>query len=259
MKFVGVKLGDDIYNALVEKSRKENVSISELVRKAVEMYLGIEVKPEVKPEIKPGELDEIRNQLKLLSNEVAELREKIKNVESGKSVDAKSIVDVVKRKIDDYINPFTAKVDEIAKRLAIVEERISMLEEKASKIDELEKAEESKKQKPESKPKKSAMDILKEVKVVFESDVATKIRDRDAFFTKLEREGAKVFKGYDQRVAVDPAYWEAFVKKLQTINTTDEEKIKKMLDGIEHKLFDWLNRNALIYFDGSAKCWKTSS
>jgi hypothetical protein len=123
----------------------------------------------------------------------------------------------LERKITDLLNPFTAKVDELAKRVAELQAKIEIL---AQQIQ----------QKPAGeKPKKGAMERLAEEGVIFEADVAGKIRNREAFFEKLKREGAVVLELATQRAAAHPDFLKSFLKKLESINTDDESKLKKQL------------------------------
>jgi len=98
-----------------------------------------------------------------------------------------------------------------------------------------------------------AIEILREQKVIRESAVARKLRNRDAFFSRLEGEGAVVLKLYGERIAVEREFWKGFVEKLGKVQGEDAEK---ELDEKERELF-WVlkSKDALIY-DAQAKAWR---
>ena len=101
----------------------------------------------------------------------------------------------------------------------------------------------------------SAIDILRKQKVMFEADLASKIRNRDAFFEKLRRDGALVLSLTDQRVALDPGFWEEFLSKLKTLDTNSERRIQEVLGKAGSDLLKALSKNALAYFDTTKKRW----
>ncbi len=178
---------------------------------------------------------------------------------------------VIDRKIQDKINPFTSKIDDLARKYAELVERIESLEDRirvveqrvASIEDRLGSAvktgttvsSERSELKKERK-KRSVMEILREQGVLFESDIANRIRDRDTFFLKLQRLGAVVLELKNERVAVDPEFWKEFIDKVQKMSTNSEEEIAKILDEREFRLFKALRESALIYFDAVSGRWR---
>jgi len=69
VRSVGVRVGDYVYKALVERARAEGVSISEVVRRAVVAYLGF---PAEKPlDVRVRELED---RVSRLEREVSALK-----------------------------------------------------------------------------------------------------------------------------------------------------------------------------------------
>jgi hypothetical protein len=168
------------------------------------------------------------------------------------------------RKFEDLINAYTSKVDLIMNRLSEVIERLDSLE---SRIKVAESTQPSKTSptervvgKPsttESKPKKDLCEILESEKVIYESNIAGKIKNLDAYFSKVAEEcGAEVIEVKGQRVAVEPNLWNEFKEKLSTLNTNDESTIKKVLGTKGHKLLKTLWEGGLIYYDSVNSKWE---
>ncbi len=241
MRTVIVKLDDKIYEELERRARSEGfLTVSEYVRGLIMKSLGYSTveHPFTHAEHEEG---------------VAVRR-------SGAVIE--KIVSLIERRIQDRINPFTSKIDEVSRRLAEVIERIEALEDRVKELETRISAthevlahhgEEERERR--EKPRRTAMDILRDQKVMFESEVVKRIKDRDTFFLKLERSGAKVIEAKGERIAVDPDFWREFVKKVEALTTNNEDKIREYLDPIEYKLFDKLRESALIYFDASMHRW----
>ncbi len=168
------------------------------------------------------------------------------------------LVTIIERKIMDKVNPFTSKIDEFGRRLAEIVERIEMIEDKLKSLEEKFQYSAQQKVQEEQLPRKrkSAIEILKEQKIIFESDIAKRIRDRDTFFLKLQREGAKIIEAQNERIAIDKDFWEEFKKKIRSLTTTQEEEIKSILDPDEFRLFEKLRESALLYFNAVNRRWE---
>ncbi len=168
----------------------------------------------------------------------------------------------------DTINSYSQMLSDLRSR---VSEVIGMIQELNSKVKELEgKLEavgkesgtkaapkpEAREARPERRERRaSAIEILKKQRVMFESDLASKIRNRDAFFERLRKDGALVLELADQRIAVDPEYWEEFLDKLSQLNTNSEKKLEQELGPVGHELLKALSKNALVYFDATKRKW----
>jgi len=163
------------------------------------------------------------------------------------------------RKIQDQLNASTSKVEHVAQKQAEVIERLEALEERVERLEEAvaeKRARGAKSSTNPQKPRASMCEQLAEDKVLFESEIANRIRNRDAFFAKIESKcGGIVVEGAKERVAVEKGFWQSFLDKLSKIDTSDEEKVKKTLDALEYKLFKVLKESALIIFDTTTRKW----
>ncbi|MEM0153783.1 MAG: ribbon-helix-helix protein, CopG family [Ignisphaera sp.] len=229
MRIIVIKIDDKLYEELEKRVKDEGLlTISEYIRSLIMRELGKQSVDEV------GDASR-RSQLVL-----------------------DRIVSLVERRIQDRINPFTFKIDELSRKTAEVIERIEGIEQKIVEIEEKLKTrgETETRMKVEHKTaRKTAIDILKEQKVIFERDIASRIKDRESFFAKLEQSSAKVIEAKDERIAVDPNFWESFIRKLSTITTNNDDDIKKILDSIESRLFYKLKESALLVYDNITKKW----
>ena len=173
----------------------------------------------------------------------------------------------LQRTIQDILNPYSAKVDMLARRMGDMIEILETLSEKVTALEEeIKKLREMRaevvpptppyaKERGRERVRRSAVEILKEQKVMFESDIASKIKNRDAFFERLKRDGAVVLELLNERVAVDPEFWSEFKDKLKTIRTTNEAEIAKILGREGLALLKALSKSAQAYFDASKKTW----
>lgn len=233
MKIVTIKLDNEVYEELLKKAKEEGfLTVAE--------YVNSIVLRTVEKSEKGGAKEAIEEQRKPLTLD--------------------RLISIVERKVLDSINPFTQKIDDVNRRIASVIEKLEILEERINNLEErvkgLEKVpEEAVVAKEAKKAKKTAIEILKEQKVIFERDIVSKIRDRDTFFAKLEREGAIVVEGKDERIAVDPQFWHQLLDKLKNIKTNNDEELKRVLDPVEYKIVQKLRESALLVFDSSSRTW----
>ncbi len=260
-RVVAVKLPDDIYAELERKARRRGYTlVSDYLRDLILRDLGY--KEEGVAGLPP---EEVRQ---LIREELAKM------IESGKlqvePLDTESLAKKLgarlERKLQDMINPWTAKIDSLSTRLAELQEKLEALEEKVSSLEQKRKEtapapryagfqpHERFQREHRGQRRRSAIERLREQGVVFEHEVQW-LRDRDAFFEKLRREGALVMVIDDERVALDPGFWEAFKEKLATIKTPNEEEVKNLLRDQEYELFRRLRRAGMIYFDHSKSAW----
>ncbi|MEM3979722.1 MAG: hypothetical protein QXF79_00510, partial [Ignisphaera sp.] len=160
MKIITINLDDELYEELLKRAREEGfLTVAE--------YLN-----------------------SLISRMIEE--KDIETVKEGsrKHATIERLLNIIERKVCDAVNPFTQKIDDINRKIALLIEKLETLEERLNSLEEKSKsmesiAEETKTPKETKKTKKTAMGILKEQKVIFERDIAAKIRDRDTFFAKL--------------------------------------------------------------------------
>jgi len=78
LRVVASKFPDDLYQALVERARREGVSVSRLVREAVRAYLGL-------PPLDRGDavLEELRRRIAVLEKRVSSLEATVAEMQLG--------------------------------------------------------------------------------------------------------------------------------------------------------------------------------
>lgn len=173
----------------------------------------------------------------------------------------------LERKIQDMINPFTAKIDELARRIAQLEETVSSLGSKQVVHGQVEKriapgmvenrgrneAEgERTRVQGEREVKRSAVEILKEKGYMIGS--YDKLTKPDLFFEKLKSVEAKILKASDKWVAIDKDFYRTFTENLSHIEVSDSAEAEKKL-GSAGPLFRELTKLGIIVYDSSKKRW----
>jgi len=244
MPILMIRLDEEEYRKLEEKAREHGLL-------SPEEYLRIVLKKELKGEERKAQRGSVEVALKVGGSRVID-----------------KLVSIIERRVQDMINPFTSKIDDNARKLAMlmeriesVEDRIRALEERLKQIEDVlqrsrEAAERHERVAKRPSKKRSIAEILREQGVLFESDIANRIRDRDTFFNKLSRVGAIVLELKGERVAIDPEFWKEFVQKLESLSTNSEDEVAKVLNQKEFRLFERLRESALLYFDATAKRWR---
>lgn len=264
-RLVAIKIPDDIYRELERRAKEVGYTlVSDYIRDIVLRELGragISLRgiEERLTRLEEGELTPrlYERILEIVKSALAESVEKtltvVGTIETKEDTTDK-IVQRIERKVMDIINPFTAKVDSIASKLADLIERVEVLEERVEKLEEeLKKAKEQVVQKPHHR--RTAIDRLKEQGVVFESELRW-LRDRSAFFERLRREGAIIFDVKGERVAIHPSFWSKFKDKVEKLPTAIDDEVRVLLRDTEYKLFSKLREAGLVYYDSSKKAWK---
>jgi|BEDMetMinimDraft_2_1075160.scaffolds.fasta_scaffold00745_3 tRNA(His) 5'-end guanylyltransferase len=169
----------------------------------------------------------------------------------------KELIETISKRIErvmqDLLNPFTQKIDDLSSRIADLVESIE-----ETKIEKSQQP--LQKEEPKSK-KKTAIEILKEQGVIFSDDVQW-LRYPDAYFKKLESSGAIVIYLDNERVALDKDFWDRFRSKLATIAIKDPKEVEDLLasDFGENgsKLFNKLVKKGLVFYDEDMKSWNLS-
>ena len=228
------------------------------VKKVLEKFPGEPLEKAIEKAVKESINMEKMGDIKDLENEVERIHSVVHNLQR------------IVATTGDLLNSYSQVLNDIRLKLTELMDKIDGLE---SRINDLiGKFEESQIQvapKPEVVPhearespkerskerKTSAIGILKKQKVMFEADLASKIRNRDAFFERLRKDGALVLSLTDQRVAIDPEYWGDFLTKLKSLDTNSEKKIHEVLGKVGSELLKALSKNALAYFDATKKRW----
>lgn len=160
----------------------------------------------------------------------------------------------LERKVQDLVNPFTAKIDDVLRRTAELQSKVEELEQRITGLEERLRGERPRPARRERR--KSAIERLKEQGAVFETDVRW-LRNRDAFFEKLRREGALILDTSEGRIAVDPEFWRRFLARLSRLKSRSEDEIlgKGMLNAQEYRLFKALKSSGLVYYEEEKKRW----
>jgi|UniRef100_A0A7J3Z6D9 vacuolar-type H+-ATPase subunit I/STV1 len=229
MKIITIKIDEKLYEELMTKAKEEGLlSVSEYIKVLLMRELG--KTKHVEPEAK-----------------------------AGVSVD--KLIQLLERRLLDKVNPFTSKVDELARKYGELVEKIEAVEEKLKELEEKMSVQQIRKpervsQGEKQERRKSAIEILHEQKVIFERDIASRIRDRESFFSKLQREGAKIIEARDERIVVEQAFWNEFAKKVSDLSSQNEDEIRKVLDDIEFRLFKKLKESALLIYNNFTKRWQ---
>jgi len=186
----------------------------------------------------------------------------IKEIGAGVTQVSKEDISKLQRSIMDLLNPYTAKLDDLSRRLGTIIEILENLVERVSSLESsLKEVREGYAPRAEvphevkHRERKSALDFLREQKVMFESDITGRIRNRDAFFERLKRGGAVVLELSTERVAVDPDFWEEFKKRLSELTSNLDRDIVRVLGKAGAALLKALMRDAQVYYDATRKRW----
>jgi len=174
-----------------------------------------------------------------------------------------SLVRRLERVIQDILNPYTAKLDEIYRRLGEIYELIeSGSGERGPPPPSPPPVSRGETASPrQSRRGASAIDRLKEEGVFFEED-AKWLRAPERFFQKLEREGAIVLSIHGEHIAVDPDFWEGFLAELENLEVSSLEDaadiLSERLGDKAGRLLEALARAGLAYFDETSGRWRIS-
>ena len=207
MRFVGVRLPDHLYEELAKRARDKRVTVSELVRKAVEAYLGVSAKPS---EAQATGFQELASKVAMLEQELTALKKQVEQL-------------VERLAQSSPQSPPTTNTSATAPR-----------------------------------PRRTAMDILREQRFIIEPE-ALHLRNRDAFFRRLEAEGAVILETNKGRVAVLPEAWEEFKAKLSSTSSASESTIRRELGAQLYRLFEFLRDAGEVYFDNKKLRWRLVS
>jgi len=280
VRLIVVRVPDDVYRELEEKARREGYAlVADYVKALIMRELGrsgpsLRDLEERLERIEAGELPPP------LYERIASIVRSVLQEEGASSIDVEKLLARIERKVHDMINPWTAKVDKTAQQLAEVLEKLEALEEELRRVKEelgKFKQEEHRAERVESIPhhtprrypthyeggeahrrrRRTAIEWLREQGVLFESELM-RLRDRDAFFEKLRREGALVIELPNERVAVDREFWERFKERIESLPTVREDEIRVALGDQMFKLFQKLKEAGLVYFDARSGSWRVS-
>jgi len=193
---------------------------------------------------------------KPIEAQVLPQKEAKEKAEEGSSKE-RELVQSIARAVQDIVNPFTAKIDELARSVAELRERIEKLEEAVQKG-----AHEAEARPEAARPSKAgrgatAIERLSIEGVVFQSEL-TWLKNPKAFFDKLKREGAVVIELEGEYIAVDPEFWDKFQSKLSGTNERDPAKVAKSLPEKMASLFKKLLSEGKVVYDSEEGVWRAS-
>ncbi|MEM0020653.1 MAG: hypothetical protein QW039_01440 [Fervidicoccaceae archaeon] len=169
----------------------------------------------------------------------------------------KEIAQSVARAVQDIVNPFTGKIDELARSIAELRERIDKLEETIQKQSEHPLPEIEERRTARTARGGTAIERLSIEGVVFQSEL-TWLKNPRAFFDKLRREGAIVLELEKEYVAVDPEFWDKFQAKMASVKEKDPAKVVKLLPEKMATLYKKLLSEGRISFDPNENAWRVS-
>ncbi len=175
----------------------------------------------------------------------------------------------LRRTIEDLLNPYTAKIDEINRKLSQIiemleaqEEREQAQERPAARAPSGERRAERYQERPAPR-RKGAMERLREDGILVSSE-ARWINEPERFFASLERKGAKVIRlSRGEMVAVHPEFWERFTRVLSETAVRDVEEVESLLEsslgraGV--RLFRLLLREGLVFYDEDEASWRVQA
>jgi uncharacterized protein YukE len=161
------------------------------------------------------------------------------------------------RGLQDSVNAYTGKTDQVLQRLSQVVETLEHVAEALRQQGPVAGGKASGSEETPGRGRRTdACEILEREGIVYESDIAGKIKNRDAFFAKLRRAcGAVVLETAKERVAVRPDLWEEFRSKLTSLTTSDEGRISRELGEGGFRLFKALREGGIVYYDSTGRRW----
>lgn len=164
----------------------------------------------------------------------------------------------VERAIQDVLNPFTQKIDELAKRLAEIQEDLEELKEALKARPQAAVTPPERAVRPATSEQSAALERLRRQGVVFSEDVAY-MRAPDRFFAKLERLGAVVIQLPDGQVAADPEFWRKFMAEVENTKLPDArqvaDKLAASLGERAATLFTRLVKGGVVVYDEDSRRW----
>jgi len=172
---------------------------------------------------------------------------------------AEAIARRLERRLADLINPFTAKIDEMQRRIGELVEALEAAEARGGHQQAVEERPQARRRYESRGGPSRGMERLRAEGVVFESDLRGRLRQPEAFLRKLEGEGAIVLDLAGERVAVDPGFWDRLVDYVSRLSIRDEEEVESLLSSElgerAARLFRLLVRSGAAYYDEDTASW----
>lgn len=153
--------------------------------------------------------------------------------------------DIVTRlnKLEETVEKLLKKVEEIENQIGYRRKRFVHV--KGYKVKTAKRGEVEESGGKRSEKKRSAIEIMKEQGVLFESDLKN-ISNKDKFFYYLSRHGIHVFEGLKERVAVTDEFLDKFVEMLENCRTPSEAEEK--LRGEYRRLYQVLRESGYLVY-----------
>jgi len=259
MKELVIIFSDEEFNELMEKAKKAGfVLLNDYVKYMLTKYVNTSQQSQIDISTISGRIErKIQDVLMPFTSEIDTLKMQIAMVlekidEISDNIHGTTLASSKMEKKGSYTQKGMKEVPE--KNEISQSEKGSGKEPHQAQKEAKEKNEVDQTEKITTDKKKDAMSILKEQGVVLESEL--NLRNRDALFSKLEKEGAKIITTEKERIAIHPDFYAKFTSDLNKINTADVNEVAKHLDEKEAKLFKKLVSEGLAYFDNGSKSWK---
>lgn len=157
------------------------------------------------------------------------------------------------RRIQDTINPYTSKVDELSRRVSELYERIERIEGLLRTATAQRAAEEAR---PVER-RRTAMDYLKQDGFVLQKELKW-LKKPEAFFSKLRKEGAVVVEGLSGFIAIDKDFYGELVNALGKVDTPNVNEALSRLSPRLRRLFQVLVDEGFVIYDHNARAWKAT-
>jgi cell fate (sporulation/competence/biofilm development) regulator YlbF (YheA/YmcA/DUF963 family) len=215
MPVISVRVNKSVYEVLDKLAKERGISLYEYVRRLLEDHVNVRVSTQVSGEVS----SQVSSQE--VERKLSELTSRINTIMSA-------------------ISALQEADKELAKRLSEVESRISEQGKSDSKASS-------------EKSKKTAIDILREVKVRCISEMKS-AKNPEAVIERMKASGAVVVRTEEDVCAVDPEYWDLFKKRLEEVKTADDrEVLSRLRDEKMKKLFQLLRKPGALYLDNKKR------
>ncbi|WP_272985311.1 hypothetical protein [Fervidicoccus fontis] len=155
------------------------------------------------------------------------------------------------------------EIEEIIKRMDILEMKVSELEKKIEelreKINEIENVfGRSKEASGKIEQINMLLDKLRNKGYLKESEDLARVKDKDFVADRIKKLGAIEVIGTKDRYLIYPRKWKEFLEKLSSISDSDPSSAAEKIGDLKELFFELL-KEGLIYFDAKNRKWKSIS
>jgi len=230
MPVISVRVNKRVYDALNKLARENGISLYGYVKRLLEDHVNVRVSAQVSGEVSAQvSSHEVERKLSELTLRLDSALKAIQALQESNRV--------------------------LAEKLSALESRVNALKPSATTSDATTNAIASSSTQVDTKKRKTAIEVLREVKVRCISEMRS-ARNPEAIIEKMKSGGAVVVRTDEDVCAVDPEYWSLFKKKLDESKTPDD---KEVLSGLKDekmkKLFQLLRKAGALYLDAKSKEW----